>query len=55
MQKLSMEQLLKTLNKAIELNLRQDFIDLLVNELDRKRFIINLKKVDPFIEGVNFF
>ncbi|MEH7748205.1 sporulation histidine kinase inhibitor Sda [Neobacillus drentensis] len=41
MQKLSMEQLLETLNKAIELNLRQDFIDLIVNELDRKRFIMN--------------
>lgn len=41
MQKLSMEQLLETLNKAIELNLRQDFIDLLVNELDRKRFMMN--------------
>ncbi|MEH7083245.1 sporulation histidine kinase inhibitor Sda [Neobacillus drentensis] len=41
MQKLSMEQLLESLNKAIELNLRQDFIDLIVNELDRKRFIMN--------------
>lgn len=41
MKKLSIEQLLETLNKAIELNLQQDFIDLIVNELDRKRFIIN--------------
>ncbi|MEH6904897.1 sporulation histidine kinase inhibitor Sda [Neobacillus drentensis] len=41
MKKLSIEQLLETLNKAIELNLQQDFIDLLVNELDRKRFMIN--------------
>lgn len=41
MQKLSMEQLLETINKAIELNLRQDFIVLLVNELDRKLFMMN--------------
>jgi RNA:NAD 2'-phosphotransferase (TPT1/KptA family) len=41
MKKLSIEQLLETLNKAIELNLQQDFIDLIVNELDRKRFMIN--------------
>ncbi|MEH6953681.1 sporulation histidine kinase inhibitor Sda [Neobacillus drentensis] len=41
MKKLSIEQLLETLNKALELNLQQDFIDLLVNELDRKRFMIN--------------
>lgn len=41
MKKLSIEQLLDTLNKAIELNLQQDFIDLIVNELDRKRFMIN--------------
>ena len=41
MQKLSMEQLLETINKAIELNLRQDFIVLLVNELDRKRFMMD--------------
>jgi len=27
MKKLSIEQLLETLNKAIELNLQQDFID----------------------------
>jgi hypothetical protein len=39
MKKLSIEQLQETLNKAIELNLQQDFIDLLVNELDRKRFM----------------
>jgi hypothetical protein len=41
MKKLSIEQLQETLNKAIELNLQQDFIDLLVHELDRKRFMIN--------------
>jgi hypothetical protein len=41
MEKLSVEQLLETLNKAIELNLKQDFINLIVNELDRKRFILN--------------
>lgn len=41
MKKLSIEQLQDTINKAIELNLRQDFIDLLVSELDRKRFMMN--------------
>jgi hypothetical protein len=41
MKKLSIEQLLETLSKAIELNLQQDFIELIVNELDRKQFKIN--------------
>jgi hypothetical protein len=41
MKKLSIAQLLETLNKAIELNLQQDFIDLIVYELDRKQFKIN--------------
>ena len=41
MKKLSIEQLQDTLTRAIELNLKQDFIDLLVNELDRKRFMKN--------------
>jgi hypothetical protein len=39
--KLSIEQLQDTLTRAIELNLKQDFIELLVNELDRKRFMNN--------------
>ncbi|QIZ07530.1 sporulation histidine kinase inhibitor Sda [Priestia megaterium] len=43
MKKLSIAQLLETLNKAIELNLQQDFIDLIVYELDRKQFKINIK------------
>jgi hypothetical protein len=56
MKKLSIEQKLETLNKAIDLNLKQDFIDLLVNELARKRCMINLqKKLTPKSTGSTFF
>jgi hypothetical protein len=37
MQILSIEHLYEVLDRAVELNLKQEFIDLLVSEIDKKQ------------------
>lgn len=40
MQKLSIEHLYEVLDRAVELDLKQEFIDLLVCEIDKKQKLL---------------
>lgn len=41
MQILSIEHLYEVLNRAVELNLHQEFIELVVSEINNKTIIVN--------------